>query len=401
MSANFENPFKPGAGHKPPYLAGRNHEKNEFSELLAQTTILENAIVTGLRGVGKTVLVEELKPLALAENWLWVNNDLSESASLKEENIAVRIISDLSTLTSMIVVETASGQVGFGVEATAETSVSYYTLLAVYENTPGLASDKLKAVLEYAWGFIQQTGKRGVVFVYDEAQNLSDHAAKDQFPLSLLLDVFQSIQRKGLPFMLLLSGLPTLFPKLVEARTYAERMFRIIYLDKLDDKDSRDAIKKPIADKKCPVHFDDDSISLIVSFSGGYPYFIQFICREAFDIFIQRLNAQQQMSVPIEAILRKLDRDFFAGRWARVTDRQRELLMIIAESRNSVGEFAVQDVVEASKALAKSFSASHVNQMLNTMIEGGIIYRNRHGRYSFAVPLLDQFILRQRDEALR
>jgi hypothetical protein len=398
MKVTFENPFKPGAGHRPPYLAGRNHEKSEFKRLLTQTTILENAVLTGLRGVGKTVLLDELKPIAQIENWFWVGNDLSESASLNEENIALRLISDLSSLTSMIRVEVPNTQMGFNTDPTAESTVSFNRLKGVFMQTPGLVSDKIKAVLEFAWDIISQTGKSGVIFAYDEAQNLSDHAAKDQFPLSLLLDVFQSIQRKNIPFMLLLSGLPTLFPKLVDARTYAERMFKIIFLEKLSVKDSLDAIKKPMDDKKCPVRFNEDSIELIVECSGGYPYFIQFICRETFDIFIQRISADQNLSVPIDSILRKLDRDFFAGRWAKVTDRQRELLTVIAESKNGSGEFSVQEVVEASQRLEKSFSSSHVNQMLNKMIDGGIIYKNRHARYSFAVPLLDQFILRQKSD---
>ena len=77
-----------------------------------------------------------------------------------------------------------------------------------------------------------------MIFAYDEAQNLADSPARDQYPLSLLLDVFQSIQRKNIPFMLALTGLPTLFPKLVEARTFAERMFRVVTLDRLDEDDS-------------------------------------------------------------------------------------------------------------------------------------------------------------------
>lgn len=401
MKADFDNPFKPGAGHKPPYLAGRNNEKSEFKRLLAQSTILENAVITGLRGVGKTVLLEELKPIALAEGWLWVGNDLSESASVNEDNIAIRLISDLSSLTSMIRIEIPSRKVGFGAESTSEGSVSYQRLLSVYQNTPGLVSDKIKAVLEYAWGFLSQVDKRGIIFAYDEAQNLADHATKGQFPLSLLLDVFQSIQRKGIPFMLLLSGLPTLFPKLVEARTYAERMFKIIFLEKLNEKDSIDAIKKPIEAKKCPVTFNEKSIKVIVIHSGGYPYFIQFICREVFDIIITRINNDMNMDIDVEPILRKLDRDFFAGRWAKVTDRQRELLTVIAESRKGSTEFSVQEAVEASKQLDKSFSNSHVNQMLNKMIDSGIIYKNRYGRYSFAVPLMDKFILRQKADYLQ
>ena len=66
----FQNPFKPGAGHKPPYLAGRELEKTEFKKLLEQQVILQNMIITGLRGVGKTVLLEELKPIAMTQKWI-------------------------------------------------------------------------------------------------------------------------------------------------------------------------------------------------------------------------------------------------------------------------------------------------------------------------------------------
>ena len=68
----FANPFRPGAGHRPPYLAGRQHEKEEFHKLLGQTVITDNLVISGLRGVGKTVLLEELKPAAVSDGWLWV-----------------------------------------------------------------------------------------------------------------------------------------------------------------------------------------------------------------------------------------------------------------------------------------------------------------------------------------
>ncbi len=137
----------------------------------------------------------------------------------------------------------------------------------------------------------------------------------EQIPLSVLLDVFQSIQKKGIPFMLVLAGLPTLFPKLVDARTYAERMFRVMTLGRLNEEDSRAAIMKPIEEADCPVKFTEDSVGLISQESAGYPYFIQFICREVYDVFIQQHAAEEQRAVPIEAIQRKLDADFFAGRW--------------------------------------------------------------------------------------
>ena len=397
-SGGFKNPYRPGAGHTPPYLAGRNDERTEFVRLLDQDTIIENFVLTGLRGVGKTVLLETFKPVAIQAGWLWVGTDLSESSSVSEQSIALRLLTDLSVVTSSIVVGTEEQmRLGFsGASNVVDHTLDYQALIALYEQIPGLAADKLKQVLEIVWAHLSSHGKRGIIFAYDEAQNLSDHAMKEQYPLSLLLDVFQSIQRKDVPFMLLLTGLPTLFPKLVEARTYAERMFRVVFLDSLAEEESRQAIVKPTEEPDCPVSFQVPSIELITETSGGYPYFLQFVCREAYDLLVQKLDAGEDPVVPIKGILRKLDTDFFAGRWARVTDRQRELLTVVAKLGHHDSEFTVQEIVEKSKELLdKPFSNSHVNQMLSSLSESGLVYKNRHGRYLFAVPLLGEFILRQ------
>src|SRR5438445_483366 len=194
---SFTNPFRPGAGHMPPYLAGRRKETVEFLRLLKQDIILENLVLTGLRGTGKTVLLDTFKPLAIQAGWLWVGTDLSESTSISEERIALRLITDLAVVTSSIVVHTKEVS-GIGFQP-AKTQVSqtlnFDLMLNLYRETPGLVPDKLKAVLEFVWSSLQRHGARGVIFAYDEAQNLSDHAADKEYPLSLMLDVFQSIQR--------------------------------------------------------------------------------------------------------------------------------------------------------------------------------------------------------------
>lgn len=345
--------------------------------------------------MGKTVLHETFKPLAIQHGWIWVGTDLSESASVSEEAFAIRLMTDLSVATSSLVVGQEESP-GFAGEK-KEIHLDFQALTRIFASTPGLIEDKLKAVLELAAKAIARDGSRGVVFAYDEAQNLADTGKTNQFPLSLLLDVFQSIQRKEIPFMLALTGLPTLFPKLVEARTFAERMFRVIPLEKLDEEASREAILKPIEDADGPVKFSRDAVELIVSQSGGYPYFIQFMCREVYDYFLQlhRQDASAPSSIPMDAITRKLDSDFFAGRWARATDRQRELLWAIATLGKADEEFTVQEVVQASKQLDKPFTSSHVNQMLVGLCAAGLVYKNRFGRYSFAVPLFDRFVLRQ------
>lgn len=397
ITTTFPNPFKPGAGHMPPYLAGRNKETNEFKKLLKQDVILENMVLTGLRGVGKTVFLDKLKPLAQQAGWLWAGTDLSESASISEEKIITRLITDLSLISSSFVFKReVIPQMGFAEKANITNKyLNFETLCQIYKSTPGLVADKLKATLELVWACLKDKSIKGIIFAYDEAQTMSDYENKEQYPLSLMLDVFQSIQKKEVPFMLLLTGLPTLFPKLVDARTFAERMFRVVTLGKLGRRDSRDAIQIPIQDESCPVRLTNKSVELIINTSAGYPYFIQFICREVFDIFVQQNNNRKMKGVPIQEIIRKLDEDFFSGRWAKATDRQRDLLYVIANLPDPDREFTVHDIVEKSEATKNPFTGSHVTQMLAKLSDKGLVYKNRHGKYSFAVPLFGQFILRK------
>ncbi len=394
----FTNPFRPGAGHQPPYLAGRQAEKQEFSQLLAQDIILSNMLLTGLRGVGKTVLLESLKPHAIEHNWIWIGADLNEASSISEANISTRLCADLAVHTSSIVVATQKiRSIGFiQQENSVQRRLTFDELQYIYDQTPGLPLDKVKAVIETAWLALSHSNNvRGIVFAYDEAQNLSDHAERDQYPLSMLLDAFQSIQRKQLPILLVLTGLPTLSPKLVEARTYSERMFRSVFLQSLSDEDSREAILKPIEDSDA-VKLSDSSVDTIIRMSGGYPYFIQFICREVYDASIRLWGEGKQAIVPVREIEKKLDTDFFAGRWTKTTDRQKELLYVIASLENCDEEFTVQEIVEKSKEMPTNpFSGSHTNQMLSALSTQGLVFKNRHGKYSFAIPLFGNYIRRQ------
>ncbi len=396
----FKNPYRPGAGHMPPHLAGREEAFAEFERLLGQDVILENMVLTGLRGVGKTVLLDTFKPRAIDLGWLWVGTDLSQTASLTEVNLANRLMTDLSVVTSSYTTP-ASARIGFDVGSDRSQDgvpLSYEELCDLYRRTPGLESDKLKAVLEYTAAILAEHGRGRVVFAYDEAQNLADHPPRDRFPMSMLLDVFQSLQKKGVQFMLVLTGLPTLMPKLVDARTFAERMFRVVTLDRLNDDHSREAITKPLDVAECPVRFTERSIEIVIEQAGGYPYFIQFFCREVFDIVVQQIADGSHVSVAVAPIQRKLDTDFFSGRWTRATDRQQQLLWVIANLENADGEFTISELLEKAKVLLeKGFSASHAGQMLSTLANRGLIYKNRFGKYALAVPLMAQFIRRNYD----
>ena len=398
----YQNPFRPGAGQQPLYLAGRTEEQDKFRQLLERRPILKNLILTGVRGIGKTVLLEKLKPIAYEHHWLWANNEISESASMTEENIARRIVADLtSVLTPRFSKQQSKNPVGFSSSRNAEKTETeippgFDDLWQIYESTPGLTSDKLKAVIQTSRKLLDGSGAQGIIFAYDEAQNLSDQEKNGQYPLSTLLDVFSTLQRdhSTTPVMIIFSGLPVLFMRLNEARAYTERMFEVLTLDKLGDRDARDAIEKPIELAKSPARLSAQTVNDIIRSSGGYPYFLQYICKEIFDIFGG--DVFQEPAIPFREIISKLDQDFFAPRWNRMTNRQRDLMRVIASIETSEDEFTTQEIAERSgRDMEKSFSTSSIVQMLNVLIQKGFVQRNRHGKYAFALPLMAGFVRRQ------
>lgn len=393
----FTNPFKPGAGQAPPYLAGREDEKLKFEKLLLEPPGLNNLIISGLRGVGKTVLLETLKPIAIKQGWLWAGNDFSESAGVTEKTLSTRIITDLAPLVSSFIIGKKEF-VGLGFKPeikTLEQKLDYRTLIEIYKQEPGLETDKLKKVLLIINSVLKNHVK-GIILAYDEAQILKDKSVDKQYPLSVLLEVVQYLQKLQIPYMLILTGLPTLFPNLVEARTYAERMFNHITLEKLSDEESRKAILEPIKAKNCPVSFTEVGILELLEYSSGYPYFIQFFCKESFDIILQQVKAGVvNLTLSIKDIVRKLDTDFYASRWNRVTDRQRDLLIVISKLPNANTEFTNKEIANKSIELNALFKTTQINNLLVKLIEAGLIFKNRRSKYSFAVPLMADFIKRQ------
>jgi len=402
-----ENPYTPGAAHPPPFLAGRDAERREFLRLLKQTRILENLVLTGIRGIGKTVLLrEEFRKAAVDNGWLWVGSDISEEVSAGEGNLARRLFADLNAYAGGW--ECAADKRNpFGFTGSAKRKpifFDYQIMMRLFELEPGLTSDKIKRVLLLARELMQKhmPEKKGMIFAWDEAHNLADRRADKQYSLSVLLEVFNSVQSQGAPFMLVLSGLPTLFPNLVASRTYAERMFRVVTLDNLTAADSHQAIMKPL--KKAPARirqfFQSSSKEFLYDFTKGYPYFIQFWGRELYDYLAvsDGLPAKGQNVNIVRRIFKKLDVDFFEARWAKLTDRQRDLLYIIARLENSGEEFTVQEIVTMSKSAEHAFSNSHVNQLLTTLFNKGMVFKSRHGKYVLAVPLLDDYIRRRMEE---
>lgn len=394
----IENPYRPGAGHIPPYFGGRSCEIEHFRRLMRQDFATENVLVTGLRGFGKTVLLRHLKDVGREAGWLWAGNDLSESASLSEERLAIRILTDISTALAAQGFEEA-GRSTEGVNVDEFAVATFNELKAVYERTPGLASDRLKAAVLKAVGLAKQFKMSGIVLAYDEAQCLIDHADRNEYPMSLLVETVAMLQKQDsvLPVMLVLCGLPQVFDALTATRTYTERMFHVMRLERLSRDDTLAALAHPLAELSPPLYPSKELVYKAAELAGGYPYLIQFFGKELVDQMLRQGGILQPDQFPAPDVMNRLDAGLFSARWNRTTDKQRELLQVAARRPGDwASDFSAQDLSKLSEG---AFSSAQANQHLVSLCDKGMLYRTRHGRYAFTVPMSEQMIANRMSKA--
>lgn len=402
----IENPYRPGAGHAPPYLAGREDELSHFRRLLRQNFATENILITGLRGMGKTVLLDQMRRIAEQEGWIWVGNDLSESSSLTEDRLATRILTDISEALARVLSAQARAASG-GERATSKfqqtedagqgAPYAFDALRNMYERAPGLPSDRLRSVLSRLTSLINHGQVRGILLSYDEAQCLCDHAERNEFPMSMLVETISALQRQSgvAQCLLVLSGLPQVFDALTDTRTYTERMFNVMRLERLSREDTLDAILKPLQPLTPPLFVADDVLEKAVDLTVGYPYLIQFFGKELVDHLLKNGGYLSADEFPSAAVIERLDAGLFSARWNKTTDKQREVLRLIATRRDrEASDFSSQEIAAASGGEATMTNAQ-VNQMMQGLCERGLLYRTRHGRYAFTVPMSDMMILRR------
>jgi AAA+ ATPase superfamily predicted ATPase len=397
-NAYIVNPYRPGAGHAPPFLAGRNEEHHHFRRLMTQSFTTQNVLITGLRGVGKTVLLDSLRKIAEAEGWIWVGNDLSESSSISEDRLAMRILTDVSEALGRVLSKQEGGPQGAEDinDATGKASPHAFDVLrGIYERAPGLPSDRLKSTLIQLGSLVNRAKARGIVFAYDEAQCLSDYAERNEFPMSMLIETIAALQkREGVSnCLLVLSGLPQVFEQLTETRTYTERMFHVMTLERLSRQDTTEAIVNPLKTLMPPLNASKALIEKVVDLTGGYPYLIQFFGKELVDQLVENGGMLNIYDFPSAEVLDRLDAGLFAARWNRTTDKQREALRIIA-SRPASNQLDFS-AAEIAGLAGDSVQNSHASQMLQSLCDKGLLYRTRHGRYAFTVPMSEFMILRR------
>jgi hypothetical protein len=402
----IENPYRPGAGHAPPFLAGRSSEQLHFKRMLGQSHLTDNVLLTGLRGFGKTVLLGQMQKTAEAADWLWVGNDLSESSALSEERMAIRVLTDLSQAIAARIDQSdrATPHLAEGLQAKLDKlaradrgAFTFDALKAHYEQTPGLPSDRLRAVLVRVMSLVHKVKLKGVILAYDEAQCLFDRAATDQFPMSMLVETTSALQKKAgpVPLMLVLCGLPQVFDALTQARTYTERMFHVMTLERLSKEETRAALTVPLTNLSAQLNTPPALIEKVMSLTGGYPYLIQFFGRELIEQLLENGGTLAPDKFPSSGAFERLDAGLFSARWNRTSDKQRELLGLIASrAPNANGEFSAREL-EQLRLETGDGGEGNIAQMLGALCERGMLFRTRHGYYAFTVPMSEAMISRR------
>jgi hypothetical protein len=382
------NPYSPGAGTQPPELAGRDSLRRDLKISIARIRagrVAKSAILVGLRGVGKTVLLDRLRDDAESEGICTVRAETPENRSLP----GVLIPQLRQALLRLSRNAKAKDLAVRGLEAIAgmvrglKVKFSDIEVALDYPPRTGLADDgdlesDLTTVLEQVGLAAKEAGTAVVLFL-DEMQYLKE----DQ--LGVLIAALHRCAQRSLPVTIIGAGLPQLLGMAGDAKSYAERLFDFPFIGELGDPDAKEALEKPA--EHAGVAYEEGAVAEILALTHGYPYFLQEWGKHTWDIAqsspIRKTDVQQ---ATVEA-LAALDESFFRVRFDRTTPKEKRYLRAMAElgpDRHRSGDIAAE--------LQKPVGA--VAPLRQSLINKGMIWSPAHGDTAFTVPLFDEFMKR-------
>lgn len=388
-----KNPFRPGVGTRPLHLAGRDQPMRRFAAMLrAAPEQPANMRLTGLRGVGKTVLLGEFQ--AIAEGEGWASAMLEFQPGHNAEGALVTALTSVAQearerLSRMERIRKAVG----GVARNAGTlGVGWGEFMLTYDPIVGQPREDITRALFEVVETAVEKGRPGFVLLLDEAQVVRDETKRNgEHPLSLLISSVVALQRREIPLGLVLCGLPTLTGNLLKARSYTERMFRGEEIGSLNQDDAREAFAQPLAENGSDVKADTDLISRVVGEVEGYPYFIQLWGAELWDAAeigeVDRLTTDLLETVRPD-IYRRLDIDFYNPRVETLTPAEQDVLLGTA-----FADYPPLIVSKLNDAINKT--PANVNVLLGRLVDNGVLYRLRKGEYDYTAPRFRDYLLRR------
>lgn len=382
------NPFSPGAGTPPPELAGRDELRETVRVALERTRLglpAKSILMVGLRGVGKTVLLDRMRDDAEATGIQTVRIEAPESRSLpallapqlrqallrlsrnqQAKAYAERALRALAGFVGSLKVKFDDIEVGID-----------------FEPEPGLADNgdlehDLQALLE-AVGTAAKSGATALALFIDELQYVEEEQ------LAALITALHRAAQRRLPIVLVGAGLPQLRGQTGRAKSYAERLFDFPEIGPLDEISARSAIAKPALAQS--VEFSASALDEIVRETRGYPYFLQEWGKHAWDTAMKSPITSADVKLASQSAVAALDESFFRVRFDRLTPTEKRYLRAMAEL--GPGPHRSGDIATVLERKVTSLGPTR-----NKLVAKGMIWSPNHGDTAFTVPLFDEFMRR-------
>lgn len=386
---SVKNPFSPGAGTRPPDLVGRDDLLQDFAVLVKRVRLgksEKSMILTGLRGVGKTVLLNEFERLAEVLDFDTIFIEAHEDKALapllaahlrdvlykmdRMSGISESVKRALRALRSFVgVIKLSYGDVSIGLDVEPERGVADSGDIEV--DLPGIF---------LAVGDAVKDRNRLLVLFIDELQyfNMKE--------LGALIMAMHRIQQKQLPIVFVGAGLPIL-PRLAgDSKSCAERLFNFPAIGPLLKNDAYKAIRDPI--KASGVEIKSDALEEIYTLTKGYPYFLQEWGYQTWKAADHSPITLNDVRIATIRVTPRLDENFFRVRYNRLTSRQKAFLRAMAEL--GTGPFKTSDVAQVLNV-----NISSVSPVRAQLIGNGMIYSPEYGVVDFTVPMFGDFMMRQ------
>lgn len=381
----IENPYQPGAGSPPPALTGRDELIAEVDIVLARIARgnpSRSVIPLGLRGVGKTVLLNRFREMAEARGFVVPFIEATEGDRFSE-NLALELRSTLYRLSSreaalnavnsaLRVLKSFSVTLGseglrFGLDIDPERGVA----------DSGNLDRDLADLIEHA-GRAAAAAGTAIVIAIDEIQYL------DEREFSALIMAMHRISQRRLPVVLLATGLPQVAGLAGAAKSYAERLFTFPRLGALSPEDTRIAIAEPAA--RLDVTFTDGALNDLIGITHSYPYFIQEWTYRVWNAATQSPITSDDVAGIRDLTISRLDESFFRVRFDRLTDMEKNYLRAMADCGETIRSSAVAQRLERTP--------NSLGPVRDDLIKKGMIYSPKHGDVAYTVPLFGDFMQR-------
>jgi hypothetical protein len=385
---NIKNPFSPGAGSPPPELAGRDGILEQARVLLGRVKAKrpeKSLLLTGLRGVGKTVLLNEIERMALAAGYRTILVEAHEGKSL-----AVLLAPHLRRLLFDLDRMAGAGDKvrrGLGVlksfVGAIKVKVGDIDIGLDIEPVKGDAdSGDLEVDLPSLFVAVAEAAEDrgvGVAILIDEIQYFSASE------LSALIMAMHKMQQRQLPMVLVGAGLPILPGLAGESKSYAERLFSFPDIGPLPADDAVKALNDPVV--AAGEAFEPGALNAIVEVTKGYPYFLQEWGYQVWNHALASPITQATVTESSALVSRRLDENFFRVRYDRLTPREKMYLRAMAEL--GAGPYRTGDIADTMKVKINT-----LGPVRSSLIKKGMVYSPSHGDMAFTVPLFDEFMRR-------